>query len=147
MILTYASYLTKKDDVALSGLTATAANEFAEVILGGSIVIPAAVAFFGVAATAAAADSIFNLGFITMPALLQQMAFGRVFGVLWFVLLFLAGITSSISAGPAGRGVPGGRVRPLQPPAVLILAIGTSSWPGKPSFPGPASWTRSISGA
>ncbi|NLA74335.1 MAG: sodium:calcium symporter, partial [Deltaproteobacteria bacterium] len=36
-ILTYASYLKKKDDVVLSGLTAVGTNEFAEVILGGSI--------------------------------------------------------------------------------------------------------------
>jgi neurotransmitter:Na+ symporter, NSS family len=99
VILTYASYLTKKNDVALSGLTATSANEFAEVILGGGIVIPATVAFFGVAA---AGGGTFDLGFITMPAVLQHMAFGRIFGVMWFVLLFLAGITSSISlAQPA----------------------------------------------
>lgn len=45
MILTYASYLSKGDDVVLSGLTATGANEFAEVILGGSIIIPAAFVF------------------------------------------------------------------------------------------------------
>ena len=51
VILTYASYLTKQDDVALSGLTAAATNEVAEVILGGSIVIPAAFAFFGPAVT------------------------------------------------------------------------------------------------
>ena len=46
-ILTYASYLTKNDDVVLSGLEASAANEFAEVVMGGTIVIPAAFAFFG----------------------------------------------------------------------------------------------------
>ncbi|MDP2981345.1 MAG: sodium:calcium symporter, partial [Candidatus Omnitrophota bacterium] len=42
VILTYASYLTKTDDVVLSGITSVSANEFAEVILGSSIVIPAA---------------------------------------------------------------------------------------------------------
>jgi SNF family Na+-dependent transporter len=102
VILTYASYLSKKDDVALSGLTASAANEMAEVILGGSIVIPAAVAFFGLAQTQAASGSIFDLGFKTMPLVLQQAGFGNVLGLLWFLLLFLAGITSSISlAQPA----------------------------------------------
>jgi len=35
VIITYASYLKKNDDVVLSGLTATAANEFCEVGLGG----------------------------------------------------------------------------------------------------------------
>jgi NSS family neurotransmitter:Na+ symporter len=98
VILTYASYLTDKDDVALSGLTAAATNEVAEVILGGSIVIPAAFAFFGpegVSRTAAAGA--YDLGFVTMPLVLQKMAFGNFFGFLWFMLLFLAGITSSIS--------------------------------------------------
>jgi SNF family Na+-dependent transporter len=103
VILTYASYLTKKDDVALSGLTAASANEVAEVILGGSIVIPAAFAFFGAKATMDfAKGGIFDLGFVTMPLVLQKLAFGNGFRFLWFMLLFLAGITSSISlAQPA----------------------------------------------
>jgi SNF family Na+-dependent transporter len=101
VILTYASYLEKKDDVALSGLTAAAANEVAEVVLGGSIVVPAAIAFFGVTA-AAGNKSIFELGFITMPLVLDKLPLGNLFGFAWFLLLFLAGITSSISlAQPA----------------------------------------------
>jgi SNF family Na+-dependent transporter len=42
----YASYLKPDDDIALSGLTTAATNEFAEVVLGASIAIPVAVAFF-----------------------------------------------------------------------------------------------------
>jgi len=103
VILTYASYLTRNDDVALSGLTAASANEFAEVVLGGSIVIPAAFAFLGLAGIGrVAASGTFNLGFVTMPFVLQHVALGNFFGFLWFMLLFLAGITSSISlAQPA----------------------------------------------
>lgn len=102
VILTYASYLSRRDDVALSGLTSASANETAEVILGGSIVIPAAFVFFGAAATTQASSSIFDLGFKTMPLVLQKAGFGNLLGFLWFGLLFLAGITSSISlAQPA----------------------------------------------
>jgi len=98
VILTYASYLTKEDDVALSGLTAASTNEVAEVVLGGSIVIPAAFAFFGASGVVAVAnEGAFNLGFVTMPLILNKMTFSSVFGFLWFMLLFLAGITSSIS--------------------------------------------------
>lgn len=100
VILTYASYLTKRDDVALSGLTAATTNEMTEVVLGGSLVIPAAFAFLGAAGIeelTAGGGSIFNLGFVTMPLILQQMAFGQLFGFLWFFLLFVAGVTSSIS--------------------------------------------------
>jgi len=101
VILTYASYLKRKDDVALSGLTAAAANEVAEVVLGGSIVIPAAFVFFGAGAVVAFA-SLFDLGFVAMPMVLQHIAFSRFFGVLWYALLFIAGITSSVSlAQPA----------------------------------------------
>ena len=103
VILTYASYLSKGDDVVLSGLTASSTNEFAEVILGGSIVITAAFVFFGPAETRTIAQSgVFNLGFVTMPLILNQLPLATLFGFAWFALLFLAGITSSVSlAQPA----------------------------------------------
>jgi neurotransmitter:Na+ symporter, NSS family len=103
VILTYASYLKKGDDVALSGLTAVSMNETAEVVLGGSIVIPAAFIFFGPMAIGTIANSgAFNLGFVTMPMIFSRMPLSEVFGFLWFALLFLAGVTSSVSmAQPA----------------------------------------------
>ena len=98
VIITYASYLSKGDDIVLSGLTAASLNEFAEVILGGTIVIPLSFMFFGGAGSLAAAKSgSFNIGFVTMPLIFSQMAGGMIFAFLWFFLLFLAGITSSIS--------------------------------------------------
>ena len=99
VILTYASYLKKHDDVTLSGLSASATNEFCEVILGGSIVIPAAFIFLGGAAGAlsAAQSGTFNLGFVTMPMIFGRIPLGFVFSGLWFLLLFIAGITSSVS--------------------------------------------------
>ena len=103
VILTYASYLSKGDDVVLSGLTAVSTNEVAEVILGGSIVIPAAFVFFGPVNMQSIANSgVFNLGFVTMPLVLNKLPLAQIFGFLWFFLLFLAGITSSVSlAQPA----------------------------------------------
>ncbi|MCX8081812.1 MAG: sodium-dependent transporter [bacterium] len=103
VILTYASYLTKDDDVLLSGLTAASTNEFAEVIIGGSIVIPAAFVFFGpYGISQVAQQGAFDLGFVTMPLILKTFSAGMFFAFIWFLLLFLAGITSSISlAQPA----------------------------------------------
>jgi len=73
VILTYASYLTKRDDVTLSGLTAATTNEIAEVVLGGSIMIPAAFAFIGPQAVQAIAEQdLFDLGFITMPLISRK---------------------------------------------------------------------------
>jgi SNF family Na+-dependent transporter len=98
VILTYASYLSKGDDVVLSGLTAVSMNEFAEVILGGSIVIPAAFVFFGPdLIRTIAQQGAFDLGFVTMPLILGKIPLSALFGFTWFGLLFLAGITSSIS--------------------------------------------------
>ncbi|MHB8906279.1 MAG: sodium-dependent transporter [Melioribacteraceae bacterium] len=96
----YASYLKPKDDIALSALTTATTNEFAEVILGGSIAIPIAVAFFGVATTTAMAKGgSFDLGFASMPLVFEKIPFGEIFGFLWFLLLFFAGITSSVAMG------------------------------------------------
>ena len=98
MIHTYASYLNKSDDVTLNGLSASAMNEFAEVILGGTIAIPAAVLFFGAAQTREIAEGgTFSLGFFALPVIFQQMPGGQFFGTLWFFLLFLAGLTSSMA--------------------------------------------------
>ena len=99
-IQAYASYLKPKDDIALSGLSTSATNEFAEVVLGGSIAIPAAVAFFGVAMTTQIAKGgAFDLGFVSMPLIFEQIPFGSFFGFIWFLLLFFAGITSSVAMG------------------------------------------------
>ncbi len=97
-IQTYASYLSEKDDVVLSGLGTSSTNGFVEVILGGSIAIPVTVAFFGIARTQEiAAGGAFDLGFFAMPIIFQQMPMGQLFGTLWFLLLFLAGISSSVA--------------------------------------------------
>jgi SNF family Na+-dependent transporter len=97
-IQTYASYLKKDDDCAVTGLATCATNEFVEVVLGGSIAIPIAVAFFGLEATRAiAAQGSFDLGFVAMPVIFQKLPLGAIFGALWFSLLFFAGITSSVA--------------------------------------------------
>jgi SNF family Na+-dependent transporter len=94
----YASYLSRRDDIALNGLATTATNETAEVVLGGTIAIPAAVTFFGVSGAVAVAQSgSFNLGFAAMPLVFQQMPAGAFMGMLWYSLLFIAGITSSVA--------------------------------------------------
>ena len=98
IIQTYASYIKKDDDIALSGLATVSTNEFAEVVCGGTIAIPIACAFFGLVATQAiAAGGAFNLGFQAMPLIFQQMPAGQIFGAIWFLLLFFAGITSSVA--------------------------------------------------
>jgi NSS family neurotransmitter:Na+ symporter len=95
VIITYASYLTEQDDVVLSGLTASSANEFCEVALGGMITVPAAFVFLGAAGLAG--QGTFGLGFQVLPLVFSQMPVGWLFGGIFFFLLFLAAITSSLS--------------------------------------------------
>jgi NSS family neurotransmitter:Na+ symporter len=98
VVLTYASYLSKGDDVALSGLSAVSTNEFTEIILAGSTIVTASFIFFGASGAKEIVEgSIFNLGFITMPLILNNLAMSQLMGFLWFFLLYLAAVTSAIS--------------------------------------------------
>ena len=95
----YAAYLRENDDIALNAASAGWMNEFVEVILGGSIVVPIAVAYLGLDWVK---DNVgFAMGFRTMPTLFQHWGpfFAAVAGVAWFGLLFFAGITSSLAMG------------------------------------------------
>lgn len=95
VIITYASYLTNQDDVVLSGLTASSANEFCEVGLGGMITVPAAFMFLGAAGVIG--QGTFGLGFKVLPLVFANMPLPWLFGAAWFFLLFLAAVTSSLS--------------------------------------------------
>jgi SNF family Na+-dependent transporter len=94
VIVTYASYLRKDDDIALSGLAAASANSVCEVGLGGLITVPAAFMFLG--ATAITSSTV-SLGFIVLPEVFARMPGGQFFAVAYFTLLFLAALTSSLS--------------------------------------------------
>jgi SNF family Na+-dependent transporter len=90
--------LKRKQDVALSGLTASATNELFEVGFGGIITLTSAFIFLGAVGTAEAVKTgTFGLGFTTLPVVFAQMPLGQLMGALFFFMLFLAAITSSLS--------------------------------------------------
>ncbi|MCQ2092152.1 MAG: sodium-dependent transporter [Fibrobacter sp.] len=97
IVFCYASYLKPKEDLVLSSLTAASTNGFAEVILGGTIVIPMAILIAGANIEECAKLGTFGLGFQTMPFVFGQLPFGGFFQTLWFGMLFIAGVTSAIS--------------------------------------------------
>ena len=73
-IHTYSSFLSKDDDITLTGLATASTNEFAEVVIGGTLAIPAAVTFFGVTgAMALASQASFDFGIISMAVVLQGL--------------------------------------------------------------------------
>ncbi len=98
IILCYSSYLRENDDVVLTSLSASSTNEFCEVILGGLIIVPTAFLFLG---AENAKGGTFSLGFVTVPAIMHFMPggpfWGSFFGAMWFGLLFLAAVTSTLS--------------------------------------------------
>ena len=99
IIMTYASYTKKDDDIALSSVSAASGNGFFEVALGGMIVIPAAFIFLGPESIISAGEkaSSLSLGFLALPGVFEYMPAGHFFGGLFFFLLFIAAITSSLS--------------------------------------------------
>jgi SNF family Na+-dependent transporter len=101
LILCYSSYLRENDDVVLTSLSASSTNEFCEVILGGMIVVPTAFLFLGADNATGGDYGTFGIGFVTVPAIMHFMPggpfWGSFFGAMWFGLLFLAAVTSSLS--------------------------------------------------
>ena len=93
IIQNYASYLKQDDDIVASAMTTVSLNEFAEVILGGSIAIPITYAFMGVEGLSSGV----GLSFISLPNIFRVMDGGRALGTLWFLILFFAGFTSAIA--------------------------------------------------
>ena len=124
VIITYASYLRKDDDVVKSGLTAAGVNEFCELGLGGMITVPAAFVFLG--ASGIAGQATFQLGFNVLPLVFSQMPFPWLFGAVFFLLLFFAAITSSISMLQPGIAYLEEGFGLRRGPAVAIMAMITS---------------------
>lgn len=103
----YASYVKKKDDIALNAMSAGWMNEFVEVVLGASIIIPISIGYLGIDKVVEMTRSGgLGLGFKTLPYLFTQWGptLALVAGVCWFGLLFFAGITSSLAMGTPVMG-------------------------------------------
>lgn len=89
-IITYGSYI-RKDDKLSGTAFSVAAADLSVALLAGVAIFPAVFAF-GIAPSAGE-----GLAFITLPNIFQQMAGGYFWSVLFFVLLLIAALTSTIS--------------------------------------------------
>ena len=98
----YASYLNAKEDIALNAMAAGWMNEFVEVVLGSAIIIPISVGFLGIETISqmVSGGSGLGIGLAGLPQLFGSWGwFGTLSGVMWFGLLFFAGVTSSMAMG------------------------------------------------
>lgn len=93
ILITYGSYA--RDDTSLTkSVNQIEFFDTAVALLAGLMVVPAVYIFSGEAGTKASGA---GLMFITLPKVFEQMKGGMIIGALFFVLVFLAALTSSIS--------------------------------------------------
>ena len=90
LMITYGSYMPKNQSIVSSGTWVAFADTFIA-FLGGLMVFPAVFAF-GFSPEAGP-----TLVFQTLPAIFEQMPGGAIVGALFFLLLMVAALTSSIS--------------------------------------------------
>ena len=90
LMITYGSYMPRTQSILSSGFWVAFADT-AVAILGGLMVFPAVFAF-GLKPDAGPA-----LTFTTLPVVFEQMPMGVIVGTLFFLLLTIAALTSSIS--------------------------------------------------
>ena len=89
-LITYGSYIQKKDNLATTALSVVITDTMVA-ILAGVAIFPAVFAF-GIPTGAGP-----GLAFITLPNIFEQMPGGTVFSVMFFLLLGVAALTSTIS--------------------------------------------------
>ena len=90
LMITYGSYMPKSQNIVSNGLWVASADTLVA-ILAGFMVFPAVFAF-GMDPGAGP-----GLTFVTLPKVFAQMTAGWVFGAIFFCLLSVAAVTSSIS--------------------------------------------------
>jgi len=90
VFITYGSYLQRKDEIPVSAASIVGLDTVVA-LLAGFAIFPAV---FALGFSPGAGP---GLVFITLPAVFAQMPFGMFFGVLFFVLLGIAALTSAIS--------------------------------------------------
>jgi len=89
-MLVYGSYLPKDTSIPKLACGVAFADTFVALIAGFAI-------FPIIFANGLELDSGPNLVFVTLPVIFDQMPFGQVFGIMFFLLLAFAAITSTIS--------------------------------------------------
>lgn len=93
-LITYASYFPKKDNLTVTAVSVSFCD-FAVALLMGFIIFPA-VTSFGLAGDSQGLQSV-ALVFVTLPEVFAQMPLTQLWSVLFFVLLFIAAVTSTVS--------------------------------------------------
>ncbi|MBK7627508.1 MAG: sodium-dependent transporter [Bacteroidales bacterium] len=89
-LITYGSYIRKSDNLATSSLLVVLADT-SIAILAGIAIFPAVFALGGSPASGT------GLTFVVLPGVFQKMPFGEFFAMMFFIILAVAALTSTIS--------------------------------------------------
>lgn len=89
-MIVYGSYLDKKENIVVASMR-TAVFDTIAAVLAALAIMPAVFAF-GIKPNAGP-----PLMFITIPAIFEQMPFGRMFSVIFFLSVLFAGVTSLVN--------------------------------------------------
>lgn len=142
ILITFGSYMKK--DVSIEDSTRNVeVFDTAIAIMAGLMIIPAVFAFSGGDPETLQAGP--ALMFITIPKVFASMGFGTVAGILFFVLVLFAAITSSIALTESAVStfedeLHRGRRKAVVLVGVIMLGLGTLSCMGY----GPLSWVKLI---
>ena len=95
-LITYGSYIKKNDNLGSTAISVAGADTFIAV-LAGMAIFPAIYAFADVEHLQVSQITDEGLVFITLPNILINMPGGGIFSTLFFILLAVAALTSTIS--------------------------------------------------
>ncbi len=129
ILITFGSYM-KKDTAIESSTLQVEFFDTGIAIMAGLMIIPAVFSFSGGDPEALKAGP--SLMFITMPKIFSSMGFGRIIGVVFFVLVLFAALTSSIAltecvVSTLSDQFGWSRLRSTAATGIVMLGLGTLS--------------------
>ncbi len=122
IMITYASYLRRRSDLTGSAMVAGFANSSFEILAG--IGVFAALGFMAQSAGVPVGDVAtagLGLAFVAFPTIISEMWLGGLFGVLFFLSLVIAGLSSLISIVQVVVSAVQDRTGMRRLPAVLVF--------------------------
>lgn len=118
-LITYASYFGKQTNLQTTALQVTALDTLVAVLAG--VMIFPAVFSFGIEPTTGP-----ELVFITLPNVFEQLPFGNIWSFVFFVLLALAALTSTISLHEVSTAYVHEEYHISRKKAAVIVSIGVT---------------------
>lgn len=118
-LITYSSYFSDDTKLQLTAVQVTVLNTLVA-LLAGVMVFPA-VFSFGIEPTAGP-----ELVFITLPNVFEQLPFGNVWSLIFFILLSLAALTSTISLHEVATAYVHEEYQMTRRKAAWLVSIGVS---------------------